>query len=370
MRCFLTFLLMCVMVPFGLTQTNIRSLLTYNWYEIEVIVFEPAIQVETTEWLTHYTDFRILPRGIQSMQFSESEMFHLSRNTFRQRLIRPKESTEPSRGETADEDFSDAMNEDCWFHPSIIEFLQSPSLVGEHEELSDPPQRNPVLPDWLPDDWQTLDVNLREMAQILGICDEDLTMILDEAFLDFIRDPVTVMDQSTDVEEIDHTALDRKQVEEFETELEQRSFTHDPDRIRLQTIANRLQAADYKLIDHQAWFQHVPERGNEEKLLVQFGDFTERSLREVEGTLTVSVARFLHVDVDLWHVAPIPEEYEPEDDETELPIFFHKMDESRRVTLGDLHYFDHPRFGIIVQLRRLAIPQDIQQLLENLSRSE
>jgi len=63
----------------------------------------------------------------------------------------------------------------------------------------------------------------------------------------------------------------------------------------------------------------------------------------VEGAVTVKIARLMHVDVDF--------------------IFEHRgswvrLAESRNVKLRQVHYFDHPLFGVIVQVTPYALPNE------------
>lgn len=70
----------------------------------------------------------------------------------------------------------------------------------------------------------------------------------------------------------------------------------------------------------------------------------ERS--SVHGTVTVSLARYLQVDVDLlYHRATSSEAAVP----GSVPTRFRLVSE-RRMRSGELHYIDHPLFGVLVLL--------------------
>ena len=56
------------------------------------------------------------------------------------------------------------------------------------------------------------------------------------------------------------------------------------------------------------------------------------------GTVTLKRRRYLHAEVDLWF----------ERGET-LEQF--RMQQSRRMRSGELHYLDHPRLGVIIIAR-------------------
>lgn len=56
----------------------------------------------------------------------------------------------------------------------------------------------------------------------------------------------------------------------------------------------------------------------------------------LDGTLTLTRSRYLHMAVDLIYTDP----------KTGIPL---QLKESRRMRSGELHYLDHPRFGVLMQ---------------------
>ncbi len=110
---------------------------------------------------------------------------------------------------------------------------------------------------------------------------------------------------------------------------------------------------------------------------------------EVDGFVRLSVGRFLHVAVDMEYL--LPEPYWTHRDELprlpegagdsaanqatvamepnslmvadtgppapmQHPIRRYRLEESRRVRRNEVHYFDHPRFGVLVQVRAYDWP--------------
>lgn len=80
-----------------------------------------------------------------------------------------------------------------------------------------------------------------------------------------------------------------------------------------------------------------------------------------DGTILVRSTRFLHVDVD---IAYFPESMPGANQETGVDTenqegIYHphadyvRMRESRKIKLNELHYFDHPLFGVILQVSRI-----------------
>ena len=59
----------------------------------------------------------------------------------------------------------------------------------------------------------------------------------------------------------------------------------------------------------------------------------------LDGTVTLTVTRFLHLGVDLLYIDP----------DTGVPL---QLKESRRMRIHELHYLDHPRFGVLARVSR------------------
>ena len=76
-------------------------------------------------------------------------------------------------------------------------------------------------------------------------------------------------------------------------------------------------------------------------------------LHQLDGNITVFAQRYLHLAIDLWWLqhndgsSVVNGESLPE----EGARVFH-IEEQRRVRLNELHYFDHPRFGVLAMVTR------------------
>jgi hypothetical protein len=73
------------------------------------------------------------------------------------------------------------------------------------------------------------------------------------------------------------------------------------------------------------------------------------------GTVRLSLTRFLHVKLDLTYVdTQAPQRgpaAAPSDDLTELPIApRYRIDTERTTRSGEVHYFDHPAFGVLIKV--------------------
>ena len=60
-----------------------------------------------------------------------------------------------------------------------------------------------------------------------------------------------------------------------------------------------------------------------------------------EGVVRIKVGRLLHVEVDFLYY------------QDGTPV---RLNESRKVKLRETHYFDHPLFGVIVQVSPYVLP--------------
>ena len=72
------------------------------------------------------------------------------------------------------------------------------------------------------------------------------------------------------------------------------------------------------------------------------------------GTVRLSLTRFLHVKLDLTYLDTQAAQREPAPapgDLTELPIApRYRIDAERTTRSGEIHYFDHPAFGVLIKI--------------------
>jgi hypothetical protein len=153
---------------------------------------------------------------------------------------------------------------------------------------------------------------------------------------------------------------------------------------KLARYANALQRdSRFTILFHQAWRQPVTGTRSAKAVVIN-GGHQYGAHRELEGSFTLSFSQFLQIKTRLWLtqfeanrgqttadwplLPPIPRlEVAPdlmasETDQTSvqttineeieefLPGRIAMMEEDRRVRANELHYFDHPLFGLIVQL--------------------
>ena len=150
----------------------------------------------------------------------------------------------------------------------------------------------------------------------------------------------------------------------------------------LQNLSRSLQRSSlYNVLGHQSWLQ--PINSDPTPVLIQTGKrFNDQF--ELSGTLSFTRSRFLHLQTDLWFtifesdndqfsnssdklVSSLPQELISKhpsliDVERKRGLFFpaktHLMSQSRRMRSDELHYIDHPLFGMIIRIKRFEMPQE------------
>ncbi len=104
----------------------------------------------------------------------------------------------------------------------------------------------------------------------------------------------------------------------------------------LQNIYNRLRrAGGYQPLSYQSW--RVSVKSNRISLPI---DMTNEAAN-IQGWLKIQRGNLLHVlaDIELGPTATI-----------EGDALFYRITEKRRVMLNDVHYLDHPFFGVVLKL--------------------
>lgn len=88
----------------------------------------------------------------------------------------------------------------------------------------------------------------------------------------------------------------------------------------------------------------------------------------LDGIIRLRVSRFLHVDVDMAYFPPDPSvlappqsvssQTEDRSDRIAPHADYVRMIQTRKIKLNELDYFDHPLFGVLLQVSRLQTDQD------------
>ena len=143
------------------------------------------------------------------------------------------------------------------------------------------------------------------------------------------------------------------------------------DQAKLLTMSGK-----YRIMQHIAWLQPgfakeaaIPVRihtGRDfsdqfNKLIPTHADSSNEAemdtstLRELDGTVKVFLARYLHIFTDLIYRRPFGHKaqshIDPASSGQDLNLTEHTLKTHRKLRSGELHYIDHPLFGILVEIR-------------------
>lgn len=133
----------------------------------------------------------------------------------------------------------------------------------------------------------------------------------------------------------------------------------DSSQLRLTTEFRQLRNSKrYRPLLHIGWLQPGLSKGRAVPVLIGQGtgnraaDATLSDAPRLEGTVTVTLARYLHLAVDLAYRRPLASRALP-GDETALEETVFRLRESRRMKSKEVHYLDHPMLGVIALITPL-----------------
>ena len=151
-----------------------------------------------------------------------------------------------------------------------------------------------------------------------------------------------------------------------------------PARHRLGGIYNVLRReAEYQPLLHLSWQQPAATGGQARHVRLRHPApdgatapateepmFIEQLIRpapEIDGAIRIRAGFYLHADIDLSRfrvippantIPPAPPVYETAGPEATQKTRL-ELKETRRIKLNEIHYFDHPMYGVILQVSRL-----------------
>jgi hypothetical protein len=131
----------------------------------------------------------------------------------------------------------------------------------------------------------------------------------------------------------------------------------NPSQKSLAGKAVALNKKGYRVLFHEAWTQFgYPDRKVKRVLLESANPYGSSVL----GTLRFYKTRFAHVEFDLQLEKAIPQRVKQSFIENQkisannLPDQWRfNLQESRKIRPGELHYLDHPLFGVLVQISKI-----------------
>ncbi|AFI84079.1 hypothetical protein Q7A_1241 [Methylophaga nitratireducenticrescens] len=124
----------------------------------------------------------------------------------------------------------------------------------------------------------------------------------------------------------------------------------------LTDISQRLRnSAGYRVISHQTWQQAVGSRSRAQAVAID----SDR----VQGQVRFHIATYLHASLDLW----LQDGVRSVESNSYHTLHQPRLVELRRIRSKQVHYFDHPRFGAILQLIPVSTPDHV---LSNMTEPE
>jgi hypothetical protein len=130
---------------------------------------------------------------------------------------------------------------------------------------------------------------------------------------------------------------------------------------RLNNVSNSLRhSSGYSVLYHSAW--RLPAYDSRNALTYPVNQYVRNGTQHLNGSIKLVRERYLHLDVDLLLTsASSAAKLSSAEGESGSPVF--ELREKRRIKKsGTVHYFDHPRFGMIATVTPYISPQAQQQL--------
>ena len=154
----------------------------------------------------------------------------------------------------------------------------------------------------------------------------------------------------------------RRTLEDFERGLMLDGWRWRFDKLSLRPAATRMRrSGNYDVLHHGGWLQAVPPRDSARPLLIQLGAPMPDATFQLEGSVSVTLGRFLHFAAQVWlrqDPAQSPPELEGETEPNGMQAVsagsdglrtdgsgYVLLSESRRMRPGEVHYLDHPWLG-------------------------
>lgn len=157
---------------------------------------------------------------------------------------------------------------------------------------------------------------------------------------------------------------------------------------QLNDALKKIQTSDsYKPLLHLAWRQPTYDTDKALPVLIKGGELLTQpfanspgtgyipvEVNEIEGTITVSVKRYLHMAVDLLlhvpaavvdtSVLPLADDTQPVNPSSVTGMQSYRLTETRRMRSTEVHYLDHPAFGVLAVITPYEVPSPPEPVVE------
>jgi len=129
----------------------------------------------------------------------------------------------------------------------------------------------------------------------------------------------------------------------------------EPSEPMLQAVVNRM-TKHYRILRHYSWSQNVIDQKETPEMFIEGADNTSAFY----GKMKLYQSRFNHVTFNLNFEKAIPTKVRQEFalkqkiSEYDLPATWQfQLNAKRKIRSGELHYIDHPLFGILIQIKEI-----------------
>jgi len=151
-----------------------------------------------------------------------------------------------------------------------------------------------------------------------------------------------------------------------------------------QELAQLKRSSNYRVLYHSGWMQPVAETQNPKPIRIQGGDILDNGMFEIDGYIGIGKGRYLHFRPDLYFSRSLTttesnlllkanaietqtETIEPAQQPSAstavntaavrpLELFIPEtltvnLNQARRMRSKELHFIDHPLFGVLVEIK-------------------
>lgn len=116
-------------------------------------------------------------------------------------------------------------------------------------------------------------------------------------------------------------------------------------------------SSQYRPVHHVAWQQPELTKSRAKKVHIKNPE------AKIDGTVNLIGGHLLHLDVDMAYFVDLLTESntsfteEGASEDIAMRGTYAQMKETRRIKLNELHYFDHPLFGVVMRVTRLSVEE-------------
>lgn len=363
MHFFRTGLLLLLSVPgfsvwAEVDEDDIREMLQHRWFDVEVIIFE---RMDTLEYNT-----------IETLTAAEPPVWTSGMVEY-----------EPFTGQSADSgsegtfEHSGPLTERLY--PEDVHCIGFPTLA-EADEL------HPILTallegddtdtEFIADDSTDFLTETGQTPVEAGQSPAETAQSAETGQLP-AENPQAIAETSqspaeTSVSEKTPMDLFAEKVAAFEADLISRTFTWSEETTLEPSLRAINRQSHLRPLFHQKWRQAVPPRKAPSPVRIDLPAEAPR----LRGTIALTVARYLHMDLALWYETPglgqTPRILGPDGASQMIAptqAYIHISDH-RRMRSQELHYIDHPKVGILVYVDPLPIPEALVTELTSLRSTE